>query len=168
MLVPWLIITLAKPSHGHQAPAGRLKAAAMQLLPALLDSLHARRLSGAFGKWTRIDGGSEQMNYFMKTLVSTGAASVGCSICAPWSVHCSCRCPSQVAWRCKSRTAPTPCVEASQTPAQATRPVNALMCKSSGMSSRVAPLELLFLAHKRHLEPRAETAFALYLAITGK
>ena len=45
-LVPWLIIALADRSKINAASAGRLKAAAMQLLPPLLDGLHARRLSG--------------------------------------------------------------------------------------------------------------------------
>ena len=45
MLVPWLLVKLADTKSGHPALAGRLKVAAMQLLPPLLDGLHARRLS---------------------------------------------------------------------------------------------------------------------------
>ena len=59
--VPWLIRVLADLKDSHPAPAGRLKAAALQLLPPLLDGLHARRLS--------LDW--EQFSY---TLVCAGAA----------------------------------------------------------------------------------------------
>ena len=45
-LVPWLIIALADREKGKAAAPGRLKAAAMQLLPPLLDGMHARRLAG--------------------------------------------------------------------------------------------------------------------------
>lgn len=71
MLMPWLIIALADPSRGHPASAGRLKAAAMQLLPALLDSLHAR------SKRTGMRG--VQMEAFVKTLVGPEAVFAGCS-----------------------------------------------------------------------------------------
>ena len=47
VLVPWLILALADAKDAQPAAAGRLKAAAMQLLPPLLDGLHARRLAGA-------------------------------------------------------------------------------------------------------------------------
>ena len=46
--VPWLLIAVAESRDGRLASTGRLKAAAMQLLPPLLDGLNARRLSGAF------------------------------------------------------------------------------------------------------------------------
>ena len=45
MSVPWLLMVLADLKDIHPALAGRLKAAALQLLPPLLDGLHARRLS---------------------------------------------------------------------------------------------------------------------------
>ena len=46
MMVPCMVLVLADISDAHPALPGRLKAAAMQLLPPLLDSLHARRLAG--------------------------------------------------------------------------------------------------------------------------
>lgn len=46
-LVPWLVLALADAKDAQPAAAGRLKAAAMQLLPPLLDGLQARRLAGA-------------------------------------------------------------------------------------------------------------------------
>ena len=45
MLVPWLLVALADLKSGNPALARRLKVAAMQLLPPLLDGLHARRLA---------------------------------------------------------------------------------------------------------------------------
>ena len=47
-LARWMLIALADTKHGKRAPAGRMKAAAMQLLPLLLDDLHASELSGTF------------------------------------------------------------------------------------------------------------------------
>ena len=46
MLLPWLVEALADTGDGHPGSVERLKAAALQLLPPLLDGLHARRLSG--------------------------------------------------------------------------------------------------------------------------
>ena len=46
MMVPCMVLVLADHSDAQPALAGRLKAAAMQLLPPLLDGLHARRLAG--------------------------------------------------------------------------------------------------------------------------
>ena len=80
MLVPWLVIAMAEPRNGHPAPAGRLKAAAMQLMPPLLDGLHAR------SKRTGMKG--VPMEYFLKTLVGPRAASACCSTCAPYVVRC--------------------------------------------------------------------------------
>ena len=45
VLVPWLLVALADLKSSNPALAGRLKVAAMQLLPPLLDGLHARRLA---------------------------------------------------------------------------------------------------------------------------
>ena len=45
-MVPCMVLVLVDTSDAHPALPGRLKAAAMQLLPPLLDSLHARRLAG--------------------------------------------------------------------------------------------------------------------------
>ena len=45
-MVPLIIFVLAHLSGTQPALAGRVKAAAMQLLPPLLDGLHARRLAG--------------------------------------------------------------------------------------------------------------------------
>lgn len=42
--VPWLLLALAEARSGRPASAERTKAAAMQLLPPLLDGLHARML----------------------------------------------------------------------------------------------------------------------------
>ena len=61
--MPSLIRVLADLKNSHLALAGRLKAAALQLLPPLLDGLHARRLS--------LELDWEQ---FSDTLVCTGAA----------------------------------------------------------------------------------------------
>ena len=68
-LVPWLIIALAEREKGKGASPGRLKAAAMQLLPPLLDGLHARRLAGlsdAAGISKRLP-----LKQFFDTLVGT-------------------------------------------------------------------------------------------------
>lgn len=67
MLVPWLIIALADKS--TVAALGRLKAAAMQLLPPLLDGLQARRLCGL----SDAAGGAERLplKQFFDTLVGT-------------------------------------------------------------------------------------------------
>ena len=46
MMVPCMVVVLADLSDAQPSLAGRLKAAAMQLLPPLLDGLHARRLAG--------------------------------------------------------------------------------------------------------------------------
>ena len=45
-MVPCMIVVLADLSDCQPALAGRLQAAAMQLLPPLLDGLHARRPAG--------------------------------------------------------------------------------------------------------------------------
>ena len=47
-LVPVMIIAMIDAEEGQAASAGRVKAAAMQLLPPLFDGLHVRRLSGCF------------------------------------------------------------------------------------------------------------------------
>ena len=60
MLLPWLFEALADAKNSHPASAGRLKAAAMQLLPPLLDGLHARRVSSL------LDWG-----HFVNTVVGT-------------------------------------------------------------------------------------------------
>ena len=46
MMVPCMLMVLADLSDYQPALAGRLKAAAMQLLPPVLDGLHARRPAG--------------------------------------------------------------------------------------------------------------------------
>ena len=46
MMVPGMVAVLADLSDAQPALTGRLKAAAMQLLPPLLAGLHARRLTG--------------------------------------------------------------------------------------------------------------------------
>ena len=46
MMVPCMIAALADLSDAQPALTGRLKAAAMQLLPPLLAGVHARRLGG--------------------------------------------------------------------------------------------------------------------------
>ena len=71
-LVPWLIIALADREKGKAASPGRLKAAAMQLLPPLLDGLLARRLAGlsdAAGSAKRLP-----LKQFLDTLASTAKA----------------------------------------------------------------------------------------------
>ena len=53
MLLPLLFEALADAGDGHHGSVERPKAAALQLLPALLDGLHARRLSGELD-WVHI------------------------------------------------------------------------------------------------------------------
>lgn len=75
MLVPWLLVVLADLKSGHPALAGRLKVAAMQLLPPLLDGLHARRLSSLSdreGSMQRLQ--PRLLKSYFNTWVSTVAA----------------------------------------------------------------------------------------------
>ena len=46
MMAPYILVVLRDLIDAQPALAGRLKVAAMQLLPPLLDGLHARRLAG--------------------------------------------------------------------------------------------------------------------------
>ena len=81
-LVPWLLVALADDRLGHPASAARLKPAALQLLPPLLDGLHARRLCGALDHTAPVqlmdecdrDTELERMQPLLDTLVSPGAA----------------------------------------------------------------------------------------------
>ena len=70
--VTWLLTALADLKRSHAALAGRAKSAALQLLPPLLDALHARKLTSAS------DGGDSaerlQERISMSMLVRTGSA----------------------------------------------------------------------------------------------
>ena len=85
-MVPWLIKGLADEENSHLALAGGLKAAAMQLLPPLLDGLHARIL-GLLERERCADELRLRLLFqpFSDTLVSPGAAV-------------SRRCPCKVWW----------------------------------------------------------------------
>ena len=75
VLVPWLLVALADLKSGNPALARRLEVAAMQLLPPLLDGLHARRLSRApdtGGRAERLQPQPQPERSF--TLVGTVAA----------------------------------------------------------------------------------------------
>ena len=128
-VVPWLLIALADAEDGDPARARRLKAAAMQLLPPLLDDRHARRLSGMPDRGRIVGLTPEHNQTFFNTLVRTGAALAGASTAAPCpsfvhrltpnlSVHAACFYCSQscqspcTRGRCDvaDATAPAPCL----------------------------------------------------------
>ena len=72
-MVPWLIKGLADERNSNPASTGRLKAAAMQLLPPLLDGLHARML-GLLERERCADELCLLLQPFFDTLVSPGTA----------------------------------------------------------------------------------------------
>ena len=72
-LVPYLIAALAEAQSGRSAEAGRLRAAVVQLLPPLLDGLHAYRLSVL----SRREPGSMRLETLSAVLVGPGNASAG-------------------------------------------------------------------------------------------
>ena len=69
--VPSLITALAELKNSHPVLAGRLKAAALQLLPPLLDGLHARRLSSTLD-------GAESSERLQKRLCSSIGVRTSC------------------------------------------------------------------------------------------
>ena len=81
MLVPWLLIALADAQSSHPAMAGRFKAAALQLLPPLLDGLNARRLSGTLSRRQTAGMEREDMQRILTALVGTGTALAGAIAC---------------------------------------------------------------------------------------
>ena len=72
-MVPSMIMNMTDLSDGQPALAGRVKAAAMQLLPPLLDGLHARRLAGRPGEVASVEHLQKWRlsNYFVSTTSST-------------------------------------------------------------------------------------------------
>ena len=85
-LVPWLLIALVDLKVGRAAPAGRLSAAALQLLSPLLDGLHARRL-GLLNRRQGADAKRLLLDQFIDTLVGNStvfvpaSASTSCLFC---------------------------------------------------------------------------------------
>ena len=77
MLVLWLLNAMAGALESRPESAGRVKAAVMQLLPPLLDGLHARRLSGLSDRGRSPEERHQLLSDFNNILVGTGAASVG-------------------------------------------------------------------------------------------
>ena len=76
--MPWLFYALGDREDRGLAPVGRLKAAGMQLLPPLLDNLHARRQRLLReGRCKDING--LELQPYLDTLVSAQAASAGAS-----------------------------------------------------------------------------------------
>ena len=69
-LVPVMIILMIDAEEGQAASAGRVKAAAMQLLPPLFDGLHVRRLSGCFREGQSIEEKHAQQLPFVTAVVS--------------------------------------------------------------------------------------------------
>ena len=86
MLALWLIVALTAALKHRPGSKGRLKAAAMQLLPPVLDALHARWLSGLSDRGRSTDR-LQLFSYFNSTLVRTCAAILGALRCGP----CLCR-----------------------------------------------------------------------------
>ena len=73
MLVPWLLIALADARSSHPAMAGRLKAAALQLLPPLLDGLNVRRISSILIRRRGAGMERQDMQSILTALVGTMA-----------------------------------------------------------------------------------------------
>ena len=109
MLVPWMLVALRCRGENNPASVARLKAAAMQLLPPLLDGLNARRLSGS----------AQQLHPLHDTLVRAGTAlrGAGAPVHAPGvskaphleaSMYgcCSVAITLAVPWRSKSEVHP--------------------------------------------------------------
>ena len=69
--VPFLLMAMACPETGPSATAERVKAAAMQLLPPLLNGLHARWLAGSFYGAKTKAGKTSQLQPLLNTAVST-------------------------------------------------------------------------------------------------
>ena len=79
-LVPVMIMLMIDAEEGQAASAGRVKAAAMQLLPPLFDGLHVRRLSGCFCEGQSIEEKRLQRHPFYNSVVNTGTAFAGTSM----------------------------------------------------------------------------------------
>lgn len=77
--VLWLIIALEEMKRGNPAFAGRLKAAALQLLPPVLDNLHARRLSGLSDVGLSATEGLQQLHIELNLVGTVPPACTGMS-----------------------------------------------------------------------------------------
>ena len=98
LMVPWLLKALAESRNGHPASAERLIAAAMQLLPPLLDGLHAR-MDGLLEREWCADVQALLLNSFFDTLVGPGAAFAGASALVPCAKLAPCSFLFAMQWR---------------------------------------------------------------------
>ena len=66
-----MMIAMIDAADGHPVPEERVKAAAVQLLPALFDGLHAHRLAGYFREGRSMEQTRAQHQLFYTIVVST-------------------------------------------------------------------------------------------------